>query len=357
MEAQTVSCLNGDPTLPNTSMHVVPLGLVPGLLPPGVHRHTHPLASLSGGPPTPPPLAHFGAVILHATCVARSSIVGETTTSRALAVATGSFATTPSATSCAPRSLNHFGLSWIRKPGLLLPPHPPDPSGTGSELDHGFDPRPLVHEGGRRPADVLPSVAGVFDEVETRKRSFHDTASQVASLGTTFCPLVLEACGGGWSQALRGVVAWISSESRSQRGVAGNTPRDTSLRIGQRVSRTLHRENARAILRRSPLAVNGSPGLVGDEIDGSGWSSLSFVSTACPCSRPSRPSGASLSVVRASLCPLGVCWHCLSGGFTVCELFFFSALLKNLPFSLECRPFSKRCIWHVSLCSRQQSWR
>ena len=74
-----------------------------------------------------------------------------------------------------------------------------------------------------------------------------------------------------WSQTLRGVVAWVPSESRSQRGVAGNTPGDTSLRIAQRISCALHRENARAILRRSPLAVNGSSGLVGDEIDGSGW--------------------------------------------------------------------------------------
>ena len=67
-----------------------------------------------------------------------------------------------------------------------------------------------------------PSVAGVFDEVETRKRSFQKKASQVASLGATICPLVLEAYGGGWSQALQGVVAWISSEPRTDQIASRN---------------------------------------------------------------------------------------------------------------------------------------
>ena len=112
-----------------------------------------------------------------------------------------------------------------------------------SELDQGLDARLY----GRRPADVrvplgvsgfaevwdfsvssllrtshisvaAPSVADVIAAVEARKLAFEDTASQVAAAGATFCPLVLEACGGGWSAALRGVVAWIS------RGVTGATP-------------------------------------------------------------------------------------------------------------------------------------
>ena len=37
----------------------------------------------------------------------------------------------------------------LEKPGLLLSSRPPDPGGTGSELDHGFDLLPSV-----RPADV-----------------------------------------------------------------------------------------------------------------------------------------------------------------------------------------------------------
>ena len=120
-------------------------------------------------------------------------------------------------------------------------------------------------------SSASPSVADVFHEVETRKRAFQDTASLVAERGATFCPLVLEACGGGWSQAFRSVVAWIASESRTARGLATASPMDTSLRIAQRISCTLHRENARAILRRSPGSVNGSSGLAGDQVPSSGW--------------------------------------------------------------------------------------
>ena len=80
---------------------------------------------------------------------------------------------------------------------------------------------------------------------------------------------LLPAClgglrGRGWSQALRSVVAWIASESRMARGPVAGSPTDISLRIAQRISCTLHRENARAILRRSPDSVNGSSGLAGN---------------------------------------------------------------------------------------------
>ena len=177
----------------------------------------------------------------------------------------------------------------LEKPGFLLPPRPPDPGGTHPDVDPSFV-SPSPPAAGRRPADIWvprsvsgfaeawdflvssllrsshlssasPSVADVFHEVETRKRAFQDTASLVAEREATFCPLVLEACGSGWSQAFRSVVAWIASQSRTARGLATDSPKDTSLRIAQRISCTLHRENVRAILRRSPAK---SPPLVGD---------------------------------------------------------------------------------------------
>ena len=136
---------------------------------------------------------------------------------------------------------------------------PPDPRGPDSGSTH-------LPGGGRRPTDIWvpsgssglaeawdfsissllrtsffssasPSVAGVFHE-----NSFQNTASQVAALGATFRPLVLEACGGGWSPALREVIAWVSTESRGLRGSDGDTTRDVSLRIAQRTSCSLQRE-------------------------------------------------------------------------------------------------------------------
>ena len=111
----------------------------------------------------------------------------------------------------------------------------------------------------------------MFHEVEARKCAFQGTAASVAERGATFVPLVLEACGRGWSQAFRAVVAWIAPESRTALGLATGLPRDTCLRIAQRISCTLHRENARAILRRSPGSVHGSSGLVGDMVPSTGW--------------------------------------------------------------------------------------
>ena len=191
----------------------------------------------------------------------------------------------------------------LEKPGLLLPRgrpilEVPTPMSTPPLFPPPSPPPPPAAS--RRPADIWvprgvsgfaeawdlsvssllrsshlssasPSVADVFHEVETRKRAFQDTASLVAEHGATFCPLVLYACGGGWPQAFWSVVAWIASESRTARGLATDLPKDTRLRIAQRISCTLRRENARAILRRFPGSVNGSTGLAGDQVPASGW--------------------------------------------------------------------------------------
>ena len=89
----------------------------------------------------------------------------------------------------------------------------------------------------------------VFSSVESRKRAFLNTASQCAQVGVSFCPLVIEAVGGGWSDYLRSVVAWIASESNRCSPVRHS---DASFKIAQRISCTLHRKNARAILKRAP---------------------------------------------------------------------------------------------------------
>ena len=75
------------------------------------------------------------------------------------------------------------------------------------------------------------------------------------------CPACLGGFWGGEGEegeGPRAVVAWIASESRTALGPSTDLPRDTSFRIAQRISCTLHQENARAILRRSPGSVSGS---------------------------------------------------------------------------------------------------
>ena len=160
----------------------------------------------------------------------------------------------------------------LEKPGLLIPRDPLD-------CDRPPDPDPPdLSSSSRRPADVWvprgpsgrpeawdfsvtsafrlgPSApdpaafSSVFSSVEARKRGFLDTASQCSQAGIHFCPLVLEAVGGGWSEALRAVVSWIASESNRHSSLSHS---DTSFKIAQRISCALHQENARAILKRAP---------------------------------------------------------------------------------------------------------
>ena len=60
--------------------------------------------------------------------------------------------------------------------------------------------------------------------------------------------LVLEAVGGAWSGALRLVVAWVASETEC----SAVWVLSIGLPIAQRISFTLHMENARAIPARAP---------------------------------------------------------------------------------------------------------
>ena len=90
-----------------------------------------------------------------------------------------------------------------------------------------------------------PTFAGVFTSVGSRTNAFFSTASQYSQAGITFGPLVLEAVEGGWSDALGSAGAWIGSESKRCGPISGS---DASFKIAQRISCTLHRENARAIL-------------------------------------------------------------------------------------------------------------
>ena len=101
-------------------------------------------------------------------------------------------------------------------------------------------------------SELLSSVADtpglVFQRYDDMKRSFKDTAKSCEAQGFKFNPMVLEAHGGGWSPLMRNVVDWISKQ---QAVVTNEEHAAVSLRVAQRISCALHRENARAILRRT----------------------------------------------------------------------------------------------------------
>ena len=59
--------------------------------------------------------------------------------------------------------------------------------------------------------------------------------------------MVIEAHGGGLSSTFRKVFAWVAERAAAAKGTEAEAE---SLRMAQRISVTLHRENARAVLRR-----------------------------------------------------------------------------------------------------------
>ena len=62
-----------------------------------------------------------------------------------------------------------------------------------------------------------------------------------------FVPMVTEAHGGGWSKSARQIIDCVAKHSSASWNANEGT---ASLQIAQRLSTTLHRENARAILKR-----------------------------------------------------------------------------------------------------------
>ncbi len=98
----------------------------------------------------------------------------------------------------------------------------------------------------------------VFPLYEELKRSYEDTDRLCREAGFKFTPLIFEAHGGGWSGSTRKVLDALA-RGQSAAWLVGQEP--ASLRIAQRISASLHRENARAVLRRlAPLVVQTPEG-------------------------------------------------------------------------------------------------
>ena len=81
------------------------------------------------------------------------------------------------------------------------------------------------------------------------------TKSQCQQSGLTFIPMIMEASGGGWGRQARQVWSELAKKHATATGELGSD-RDSYFCLLQRLSIILHRENARAILRRQATSFN-----------------------------------------------------------------------------------------------------
>ena len=98
-------------------------------------------------------------------------------------------------------------------------------------------------------ADSVRDPDSVLTRYEDFKTSYRETNIQCQAQGLTFIPMVMEAVGGGWGKVARGV--W-SELAKSSALASGELQTESSCAVWhqQRLSMTLHRENARACLKR-----------------------------------------------------------------------------------------------------------
>ena len=90
-------------------------------------------------------------------------------------------------------------------------------------------------------------------EYEHFKRSYLNTEQKCHENGITFIPLIMEAHGGGWGSAATAV--W-NQVAKYKSTISGDTVSTSAMLISQSMGLILHRENARAILRRSQINDN-----------------------------------------------------------------------------------------------------
>ena len=97
--------------------------------------------------------------------------------------------------------------------------------------------------------DSIRDPDAATTKYEDFKCSYKDTASQCQDQGMSFVFVVVEAVGGGWGKVARGVWSELAKTSALAIGEL-ETERTSAIMLRQRLSMTLHRENARACLRR-----------------------------------------------------------------------------------------------------------
>jgi len=106
---------------------------------------------------------------------------------------------------------------------------------------------------GLRDDVLLSSVMdreAVLTNYEDFKENFKSTSTQCQQSGLSFIPMIMEASGGGWGKQARRVWSELAKKHSLAAGEL-TSDKDSAIQTLQRLSIILHRENARAILRRS----------------------------------------------------------------------------------------------------------
>ena len=98
-------------------------------------------------------------------------------------------------------------------------------------------------------SDSIRDPEAALTRYEDFKCSHLDTRDQCSAQGITFIPMVMDAVGGGWGRVARGVWSELAKSSALAMGEL-QTERSCAIMLRQRLSMTLHRENARACLKR-----------------------------------------------------------------------------------------------------------
>ena len=100
---------------------------------------------------------------------------------------------------------------------------------------------------------VVQDTNFTFQHYEGVKRQYLDRGKLCTDAGFQCTPLILEAHSGGWSATGRRVLDFIAKAAAAAENESESV---TSLRIAQRISVALHKENARAVLKRSVPGVS-----------------------------------------------------------------------------------------------------
>ena len=104
-------------------------------------------------------------------------------------------------------------------------------------------------------SDSCTDREAALNQYEDFKESYKATKPLCSQNGLSFIPMILEASGGGWGRQARRV--WSELAKKHALAIGELTSgKDSFCSLLQRLSIILHRENARAILRRQVSTIN-----------------------------------------------------------------------------------------------------